>query len=457
MVLPPNPGRRAFLFGLPLSAWLAACASHSELPAAPAGSKWRNWSGNLHADPRQILSPQDETELAAMLRRAQQPRLFGGSHSFAPLVPSDDTLISLEAFNGLLSHDTRQQTARLRAGTRIAACGPLLQEIGQGLINEADINLQSLAGAISTATHGTGLGLQCYSGYVRALRLMLADGSALECSPQQHAELFHAARAGIGSIGVVTEVELQNRSAYRLRENVTVMDLRQALDTAEREKAQHRHLEFFAFPFGNKAILKRTNEAGAEPDGPEPEDDNELLELAADTTRRFPWLNGTVQRLLGAFVADSQRSGLSYRLLASPRSVGFNEMEYAVPLADGPACLMEVVETIRRSDIQVFFPIEYRYVAADDVWLSPYYQRDCAVISVHQYAKQDYRPLFAQIEPILRKYRGRPHWGKLHTLQYRDLRQLYPRFDDFCRVRQQADPQGKWLNAHLRQLLQEAA
>ena len=451
---PSDPARRAFLFGIPLTAWLGACGQPAE-PTASTSSKWRNWSGNQRANPLQMLTPQTEQELAAAVKQAGNIRVFGGSHSFSPLVPGADTLLSIEALNGLIEHDAYQLTARLRAGTRIAACGPLLQEIGQGLINEADINLQSLAGAISTATHGTGLGLQCYSGYVRGLRLLLADGQAVDCSPQHNNELFQAARAGLGAIGIITEVTLQNRAAYRLQESVEVLPLQQALDTAEREKQQRRHIEFFAFPFGDKAILKRTNLSMGQPDTPPPEDDNALLQLACDTTRRFPWLNGPVQKLLGAFVSQSQRVGPSYQLLASPRSVGFNEMEYAVPLANGPACLLEVVAAVRESGIQVFFPIEYRYVAADDVWLSPYYQQACAVISVHQYAPQDYLPLFARIEPILRKHGGRPHWGKLHTLGYRQLRELYPRFDDFCRVRQQADPQGKWLNPHLRHLLLE--
>ena len=286
---------------------------------------------------------------------------------------------------------------------------------------------------------------------------MLADGSALECSPQQHAELFHTARAGIGSIGVVTEVELQNRErlppARKRHGHGSAAGAGYKLNA---KKAQHRHIEFFAFPFGNKAILKRTNEAGAEPDI-EPEDDNELLELAADTTWRFP-LPPTARYSACSAHLSPIHNAAGRRTGCSPaRSVGFNEMEYAVPLADGPACLMEVVETIRRSDIRCFPGSNTAMSLPTTSGSARYYQRDCAVISVHQYARQDYRPLFAQIETDPAQNIAAGRIRQAAYLQYRDLRQLYPRFDDFCRVRQQADPQGKWLNAHLRQLLQEAA
>jgi FAD/FMN-containing dehydrogenase len=128
-------------------------------------------------------------------------------------------------------------------------------------------------------------------------------------------------------------------------------------------------------------------------------------------------------------------------------------MEYSVPLHNGAACLQEILETIREQKIDVVFPLEYRYVSRDDTMLSMSSgDEDHAAISVHRVAPEDYRPYFDVIEPIFWKYGGRPHWGKIHHLGALQLSQLYPRFEEFRSIRQQLDPQGRMLNAHLRKI-----
>ncbi|HET8732087.1 MAG TPA: D-arabinono-1,4-lactone oxidase [Moraxellaceae bacterium] len=454
---PISPDRRRFLA---LAGALGAAAgtglllpstAHPE-DAAPVPA-WQNWSGGQKARPQGIRFPDSEASLVQIVREATGPvRAMGGSHSFSPVVATDGTIVSLEAMNGLVSHDAATDTATFWAGTRVAATGPALKTIGQGLLNEADINMQSLGGAVSTSTHGTGRQLRSYSGNVTALRLVTADGSIATCSAGKDRDLFDAARVAVGSLGILSQVTLQNRAAYRLHETVRVMDIPAAMAAIEKERDQHRHMEFFAFPFGGKAIVKRMDITTDAPT-PVPEgDDNALLDFAADTARKHPWTNAWVQRLLGLFVSDSNRVGDSFAVFPSPRTVAFNEMEYSVPAERGLECFQEVVDTMRRANINVFFPIEFRYIAPDDCWLSPFYQRASASISVHQYHKQDYRPFFRLVEPVFWKYQGRPHWGKLHTLTAKNLRALYPRFDDFLRVRRQLDPQGRFLNAHARAL-----
>lgn len=418
--------------------------------------QWENWSGWQKATPRQIIYPTSEAELAEAIKASVGPvRAFGGSHSFTPVAASPGLMVSLEQMTGIVSHDPATLTASIRAGSRIASLGAPLKAIGQGLINEADINMQSLGGALSTATHGTGRQLQCYSATVRKLRLVLADGSVVECSPSKDAELFQAARVGVGSVGVISEATLQNRAAYRLREKITVMSLEKAMQTVQAERDQHRHVEFFAFPYGNKAIVKRSDITTdpATPPKKGSDDDDGLLDWAADTARKHPWTNSLIQRALGFFVSDDERVGDSFDIFPSPRNVQFNEMEFALPADQGMACLSELRDVIQKKNVDVFFPIEFRYVAADDCWLSPFYLRDSVTISVHQYHKQDYHEFFAVAEPILRKYGGRPHWGKLHTLKARDFAKLYPRFEDFCRLRQRVDPKGKFLTPYARELL----
>jgi len=444
--------RRQFLTRMGALGAGAVLAGH-EQPAHAAD--WQNWSGWQKATPSTIAYPTSEAELAKLIRNSRGPvRAFGGGHSFSPVALSQGTMLSLEQLNGIVSHDDSTLTATIRAGSRISSLGGPLKAIGQGLLNEADIDTQSLGGAISTATHGTGRKLQCYSATVRKLRVVLADGNIVECSSQQDQELFEAARVGVGSIGIFSEITIQNRAAYRLREVITVMSTEQALATLRAEQDQHRHIEFFAFPYGDKAIVKRTDLTTDAPTPPaKSSDDNDsLLDWAADTARKHPWTNSWLQRGVGLFVADETRVGDSFDIFPSPRVVQFNEMEYSMPVEQGMACFSELRDTIRKQNVNVFFPIEFRYVAADDCWLSPFYQRDSVSISVHQYYKQDYHEFFGMAEPILRKYGGRPHWGKLHTLKARDLAALYPRFEDFVRVRNQADPQGKFMTPYSREL-----
>lgn len=448
--------RRRFL----QHAGLAAGATALGLPATTAwatgSAAWSNWSGNQQARPAAILYPGSEAELVRAVRSARgNIRAFGGGHSFSGVVPTDGTLISLEQMTGLVGHDPANLTATLTGGTRIAVAGELLHAIGQSLQNEPDINMQSLAGAISTATHGTGTRLGCLSAYVTQLKLVLADGSVVTCSKDKDGELFDAARVSMGSLGIISEITFRNMASYKLRDDTRVMSLGEARAYLEARKDIDRHIEFLAFPFGDKAIVKQMN-ITTEPDTPVQEeliDQNDAVRLAADLVKAAPFTKGMVQRLVGAFVSEGARVGPAHRIFPNVRAVPFNEMEYTVPADQGLACIEEVFATLRKHDVPVFFPLEFRYVAADDTWLSPFSGRAGASISVHQYARQDYQEVFRLVEPVLRRYAGRPHWGKLHTLGPKDLHALYPRFADWLKVRARVDPQGRFLNPYMRTLL----
>lgn len=439
--------RRDFLLGL---------AAIGLLPITARAAPWSNWSGNQQANPSQWIYATDEDAVVAAVRSNSRLRVVGGSHSFSALVPTDGALLSLDGLSGLIEHDGGRHQATLWAGTRLMQAGEALAGVGQSLMNEPDINLQSLGGTISTAVHGTGRTLHCLSAYVRGLRLVTARGDVLDCSAEQHPELFEAARVGLGSLGVITRITLQNAPLYRVRETVEVLDLEEALAAVDAAKDQHRHIEFLAFLDAEEAIVKRHDIVDEPEHFPSQEDDNPALDLAADTARRWPWLNRWLQELVGVLVEPQTRVGEGWKVFASPRTIPFNEMEYQVPAEVGLQCFNEIRAAIRQSGIQVFFPIEFRYVKGDDLWLSPFHGRDSVSISVHQYHKQDYRPLFALVEPIFQRYAGRPHWGKLHTLTAADLAPLYPRWDDFQRVRREADPEGKFMNAHVRTLFGEA-
>ncbi len=451
-------GGAALLAGVGLTA--SGCEGDAGTSARPrADGSWSNWSGGQTAHPRTWLIPANETDLATEVRRAQGPvRVIGAGHSFSPLVATDDLLISLDALAGIVDHDPAALQATIWAGTRLFDLGEPLWERGQALVNQGDIDKQSLGGAIGTSTHGTGVTLGSFSAAVRGMRLMTADGEVIECGPERDADVFAAARTAMGSLGVVTQARMQNRAPYFLREVQSTRPLADVLRDRDALIAGHRHFEFWAFYAASDVLVKTLDETDAEPTPapaiPLPID--AAVHLASELAHGVPALADSLQRLLTALAPEGERVDRSYRIFPSPRSVRFNEMEYEVPLARGLECLAEIRAAVERSGITTFFPIEYRTVAADDCWLSPFYGRASASISIHQYYKVDYRELFAVVEPVFWRYEGRPHWGKLHTLGAAQLAPLYPEWEAFQAVRRRLDPKGKFLNAHLRHVLEAA-
>jgi len=421
-------------------------------PLPPSGGVWQNWSGNARCVPDRAVMPANEDDLRLTVRDAASLRVVGAGHSFTPLVPTQGTLVSLDHLQGLIDHDPDHHRARIWTGTRLFQIGPLLEKLGQALPNMGDIDRQSIAGVLSTATHGTGEKLPCIAAGLRSLRFVGADGQILECSPEQDRTLFRAAAVSLGTLGVITQAELQNVPSYRLKERVWAMPLNQVLSDLNNLKNGQEHFEFWAFPAGGQAIVKTLNSTTQDSDSKTEGSDSQdfLLKLCSELTRLCPPLAGPLQKLVGSVIQLSERVGLWYQVYPSARNVRFNEMEYHVPAEVGPECMEELCRTLRRDARAVFFPVEYRYVAGDDFMLSPFGDGPRASIAVHQYHKQDHRPLFELAEPILRRYGGRPHWGKLHSLDSAALHQLYPELGDFLKLRQQLDPDGKFLNDHLR-------
>ncbi|MFP1682154.1 D-arabinono-1,4-lactone oxidase [Alloalcanivorax sp. C16-1] len=447
--------RRGFLKALAATAGAGALPALARATDDGAGGQWQNWSGNQSARPRNLAYPATEDALRQLLAATTGTvRAFGGSHSFSGVVPTDDTLVSLEAMAGLRGRDG--DVLHFGAGTRIAQAGDQAWAEGHGLINEPDINLQSLAGAIATSTHGTGLGLPSLSAQVAGLTLLDMAGRRHRLTAAD-GERFDAARCSVGALGLVTEVSLRTVPAYRLEEYTWTLPLDEAMDFVEREKDNFRNIEFFAFPLGGTAIIKTMTPTERQDDNLAQDDSNDLLEMVCELAMRAGWLTATLQKLVTFFVEENRRWGPAHKIYANRRTVRFNEMEYTVPAERGIECLRKVCDTLREQDLNVFFPIEFRYVAADDSLLSMFSGRAGASLSVHQYYKQDHRPVFAAVEPLLRACQGRPHWGKLHSLGARELRALYPRFDDFQAIRRELDPRGRLLNAHLKRLFVDGA
>lgn len=422
----------------------------------PQKSEWKNWSGSQQSTP-QFEQPNSLDRLIGLVKSHDKIRIAGASHSFSPLVKTNDLLLSLDHLKGITDIDAEQCQSTIHAGTRLFELGDKLAAFDQALINQGDIDQQSLAGAIATGTHGTGLELSCLSALVQGFELLSAQGEIISCDAEQNAEIFQAGRVALGSLGILTQIKLQNRPRYKLKEHTRLCALSEVMQNMQQWQYQHRHIEFWAFSHAQQVILKTLDETD-DPFISRPKewpDEDLILNFCVELVRLCPALNPWLQKLLGVFVKPVTVVDWSSQIFPSARNTKFNEMEYQIPLQHGMACFEEVLHTLRRHKVPMFFPVEYRLVRGDDIWLSPFYQQDSVSLSIHQFYKQDYHAVFDLVEPVLLKYGGRPHWGKLHSLKEAQLRELYPKWEDFMRIRQELDPKQKWLNPYLQQLFLE--
>lgn len=416
--------------------------------------EWKNWSGSVQSQPSRFASPRTEDELATIVRGAAKVRVVGAGHSFMPLCATPGVLLNLADLDSPVEIAADNASAWVPAGWSLQRLTAALWERGYSLPNQGDINPQSMAGATATGTHGTGAELGSLSTFARAFRLVLADGSIVECSTEQRPELFEAQRLSLGLLGVATRIRVDILPAYHLEERVERVPFAAAIENFENVARTHRHAEFFVFPYADEVIMKTLHPAAEPRDFREPSaSDETIFRFCCDVTAAAPAVARVLQRQLMKLIRPSRRTGPAYRIFPSERTVSFEEMEYEMPRAAGLDTLQEAIAWVRKRKLPVAFPFEFRWVAGDDIWLSPFNQGPGASISMHQYSRMEWRKLLAAAEPIFRGNGGRPHWAKRHTLTTRDVFALYPMAERFCKVRAQFDPAAKFANAHLAELL----
>jgi FAD-linked oxidoreductase len=412
--------------------------------------KWSNWSGSVQVQPAESVRPTDEAQLAACVTRAKKLRIVGAGHSFTPLCETDGTLIDLSGLPETIEIDAAGLTAWIAGGMSIAKLTRALWQRGYSLANQGDVNPQSIAGALATGTHGTGAELGSLSTLARGFKLMLADGSIVECSEKDKPDLFQAARLSLGLIGIVLSVKVAILPAYRLEERTFRVRLDALPERFAELATTHRHVEFFAFPYAEHAIVKTLHPTSDLRDARKPPPWEEpVFRLACELSARWPGATRGVQRTLMRLVTPGHRFGPAHQIFATERNVRFEEMEYEVPRDAGFATLRAAIALIRARSLNVTFPFEFRWVAGDDIWLSPFNRGPCASISLHQYTKLPYDEPFRELEPVLAAHGGRPHWAKRHSLNAKSVRASYPMSEQFKRVRKQVDPTDKLANAYL--------
>ncbi|WP_342251642.1 D-arabinono-1,4-lactone oxidase [Sphingomonas sp. OTU376] len=433
-----------------------------EPPEPPLADKagnllWRNWAGTAQSYPARRAAPASEDELVALLKSGPAPvRPVGSGHSFSQLVPTEGTLLTLDGLTGLVSHDAAKHQATVWAGTRLRELGSALAAIGQEMPNLPDINKQSLAGALATGTHGTGKGLKALHGEVIAMRLATPAGEILDCDATRNADIFNAARVNLGAFGVVTQVTLQNWPLTRVRKRVEIRPTREVLEDWPALRARHRNAEFLVLPFTNRCavITHDVTSDPVQPRGPDADAETLMsLKTLRDVFEFAPGFRRTIAARELDRIAPEIAVDEGWKLLSNERPVRFKEIEYHVPIEAHVAALREVIDAVETHRRDVFFPFEARIVAADDAWLSPFYQRESGSVAVHAYYKEDHDFFFALIEPILRRHGGRSHWGKMNSLGAQDFAALYPRWRDAMEIRRTLDPQGRMLNPYLKAIL----
>ncbi|MEM8695399.1 MAG: D-arabinono-1,4-lactone oxidase [Pseudomonadota bacterium] len=416
-------------------------------------TSWRNWSGSVRAAPRHIAVPRDEDALARIVADHDRIRVTGAGHSFMPLCETDGVLIRLDELDGTLEIETDGATAWAPAGWSLAKLTAELWRHGYSLPNQGDVNPQSLAGAISTGTHGTGAELGSLATIARGFRLMTADGRVIECDARKNSELFQAQRVSLGLLGIVLSIRIDLLPAYHLVENIRAVPLAEIEAQWDDLAQRHRHVEFWIFPYTEDAILKTLDICDpCDPPMKKTDMDEKAFALYCKTVKRMPRLTASLQRQIMKAVKPTKRRGPAYTIFPSDRDTRFEEMEHQLPRANGFAALTEVIGWIRKKKLPVSFPFEFRLVAGDDIWMSPFNAGPCASISMHQYARMPWRELFGEAEPIFRTHGGRPHWAKRHTLKFDDLGTLYPKTEDFRAQVRMTDPGGKFANRHLAEL-----
>jgi FAD-linked oxidoreductase len=426
---------------------------------------WRNWAGNVAARPVRSVAPASTGELAEVLRAAAEDGLtakaVGSGHSFTSAATTGGVLIRPERLTAIRSIDKAAGTVTAEAGVQLKHLNAALATEGLSLTNMGDIMEQTVAGATSTGTHGTGRDSGSIAAQITALEIVTADGSVLTCSADERPEVFAAARIGLGALGVVSAVTFAVEPVFLLTAREEPMPFDRVMAEFDALAAENEHFEFYWFPHTDSCNTKRNNRSQG-PAAPLPAVrgwiDDELLsngvfKAACAVGRAAPAAIPGIARVSSRALSARTYTDIPYKVFTSPRRVRFVEMEYALPREAAVEAIRELKATVERSSLRISFPVEVRVAPADDIALSTASGRDSAYVAVHMYRGSRYQEYFTAVEKIMTERGGRPHWGKMHTRDADYFRTVYPRFTEFTQLRDQLDPTRLFANDYLRRVL----
>ncbi|GAA0793764.1 D-arabinono-1,4-lactone oxidase [Spirilliplanes yamanashiensis] len=438
-------------------------AGNTEAPQPAPALAWHNWGRNQRAIAAAVYTPATVEDVASLVKQAAESgrrvKAVGSGHSFTAIARTDDQRLQLDRMAGLVSIDAAAKLVTVQAGMTVRTLNAILARHGLAVANLGDIDAQTVAGATSTGTHGTGRAHATLASLVEAVTLVTGTGEVRRIVAGD--PLFGAARLGLGALGVVTEITLRCVDAFTLRADERPMAMADMLAGLDEHIAANDHAEFYWYPYTDRVQLKRNNVVAAH-DRPLPKwrewVDDELLANtvyagANRFARAFPAAVPTIMGVAARALTARTYTAPSYEVFVTPRRVRFTEMEYCVPRAALGEAFGALPGIIAKLPFKVQFPVEVRFTGPDDVWLSHGHGRDNAYIAVHQFSGMPHEPYFQAFEKVCLGLEGRPHWGKLHYRDAASLRPVYPRFDDFLAARDQLDPQRVFTNPHLDRVL----
>ena len=428
-------------------------------------AQWRNWAGDQRCSPTTIEAPASREQLAEAVRRAADRDLVvkacGSGHSFTEIALTDGVMVRLDRLDRILELDTDAGLVKVEAGIVLAELNRRLDALGLAFENLGDIDHQTLGGAIATGTHGTGTRYPSISAQVEAIELVLADGSFVEFSATDDPQALACARIGLGALGVVYAVTIRTVPAFTLDRRDRPRSLEETLARLDELNDANDHFEFYVFPHTELALCRETHRTT---DPPRPDSplttfarevvlENWVGGMFARAARQLPSRAAPLARLASRGVGRSRKVDRSFRVFASDRRIRFTEMEYAIPRERAAEAVRRVLAIAARPEQGVVFPIEARFVSADDLALSTSHGRDTAYVAVHQDPGLDWRSYFRQVEQVMDSLEGRPHWGKRHFQTAETLAGRYPRWAEFQRLRARLDPAGRFANQYTDRVL----
>ena len=426
---------------------------------------WRNWVREQVCHPAEIVRPRTREGLAWAIVAATEAgrpiKVAGSGHSFSEAALTDGTMLQIEALDRLLDADPDSGLVKVEAGAVLGELNRTLDDLGLAFENLGDIDKQTLAGSISTGTHGTGIRFQNISAQIEAIEMILADGTSVELSERSDPKGFAAARIGLGALGAIYSVTLRTVPAYTVSRLDHPLPLAEVLEGLQERVDAVDHFEFYVFPHTETALCRESTRTDQPPQPPSPVGrylrevmiENWLSGAFTAAARVAPPLGPRLARLAAGSFANVSKVDSSHRVFASERRLKFTEMEYGIPREHAREAVERVLEVASKPEMQCVFPIEVRFVKGDDALLSPSYERDSCYIAVHQDRKLDWPIYFREVEAILADYGGRPHWGKRHEQTHLQLCERYPRWKQFQAVRKRLDPTGRFANAYTDRVL----
>jgi FAD-linked oxidoreductase len=390
--------------------------------------------------------------------------MVGTGHSFTAISAPEATMLRPGGLTGILAVDRDAMTVTARAGTPLRVLNVELERLGLSLHNMGDIAEQTLAGAISTGTHGTGGVAAGLAAQVVGLELVTGAGELLTAGPAENADVLEVARVGLGALGILTTITFRVEPLFVVEAIEEPFGWDEALAAYDEITAKADHVDMYWFPHTDRVQIKQNFRRGTDRSTAEPlsrarllVDDrflqNTLFGAATAALNRVPAAIPAFNRLGARLLSHRTYSDVAHRVFVAERNVVFREMEYAVPREAGLDALRACRRALDESGLRISFPVELRTAPADDIPLSTASGRDSFYLAFHTHRDADHRDYFALMEPILRDHDGRPHWGKVHTRTAADLEPVYPRFEEFLAMRDRLDPQRVFANDHLRRVL----